>query len=137
MAGRRRVIELAIGEEDLAALRAIARSRTESANRVSGRGCCWPTGRTHRFLRMGRTLGVHHQTVQRCVERALVSVITLFHGLVRPLFDGLSGGWADHGPTRSSMPSCSRPSIGIGGRLAAPPLPHHRAYGSVHGGSAD
>ena len=27
--------------------------------------------------------------------------------------------------------------IGIGGSLAAPPLPHHRAYGSVHGGSAD
>jgi len=26
--------------------------------------------------------------------------------------------------------------IGIGGRLAAPLLPHHRAYGSVHGGSA-
>ena len=26
--------------------------------------------------------------------------------------------------------------IGIGGSLAAPPLPHHRAYGSVHGGSA-
>src|ERR1700730_19235434 len=23
------------------------------------------------------------------------------------------------------------PMIGIGGRLAAPPLPHHRAYGSV------
>src|SRR6478735_5863761 len=27
--------------------------------------------------------------------------------------------------------------IGIGGGLAAPPLPHHRAYGSVHGGSSD
>jgi hypothetical protein len=27
--------------------------------------------------------------------------------------------------------------IGIGGSLAAPPLPHHRAYGSVHGGSLD
>ena len=27
--------------------------------------------------------------------------------------------------------------IGIGGSLAAPPLPHHRAYGSVHGGSVD
>ena len=39
-----------------------------------------------------------------------LSVITLFHGLVRPLFDGLSGGWADHAPTRSSMPSCSRSS---------------------------
>ena len=67
----------------------------------------------------------------------IVSVITLFHGLVRRFFDGLSGGWADHAPTRSSMPSCSRPSIGIGGSLAAPPLPHHRTYGSVYGGSAD
>jgi putative endonuclease len=26
-------------------------------------------------------------------------------------------------------------AIAIGGSLAAPPLPHHRAYGSVHGGS--
>src|SRR6266446_4189871 len=25
--------------------------------------------------------------------------------------------------------------IGIGGSLAAPPLPHHRTYGSVYGGS--
>ena len=30
-----------------------------------------------------------------------------------------------------------RRSIGIGGSLAAPPLPHHRTYGSVYGGSAD
>ena len=28
-------------------------------------------------------------------------------------------------------------AIGIGGSLTAPPLPHHRAYGSVHGGSTD
>jgi transposase len=28
-------------------------------------------------------------------------------------------------------------SIGIGGSLAAPPLPHHRTYGSVYGGSVD
>jgi hypothetical protein len=27
------------------------------------------------------------------------------------------------------------PWIGIGGSLAAPPLPHHRTYGSVYGGS--
>jgi len=32
--------------------------------------------------------------------------------------------------------SCRKPSIGIGGAVARPPLPHHRAYGSVHGGSA-
>ena len=30
-----------------------------------------------------------------------------------------------------------RSAIGIGGSLAAPPLPHHRAYGSVHGGSTE
>ena len=34
MAGLRRAIELAIGEEDLAALCGIARSRTEPASRV-------------------------------------------------------------------------------------------------------
>jgi hypothetical protein len=28
------------------------------------------------------------------------------------------------------------PSIGIGGSLATPPLPHHRTYGTVYGGSA-
>ncbi len=28
-------------------------------------------------------------------------------------------------------------AIGIGESLAAPPLPHHRTYGSVYGGSAD
>jgi hypothetical protein len=27
--------------------------------------------------------------------------------------------------------------IGIGGSLATPPLPHHRTYGSVYGGSMD
>jgi hypothetical protein len=27
--------------------------------------------------------------------------------------------------------------IGIGGSLTAPPLPHHRTYGSVYGGSMD
>lgn len=31
----------------------------------------------------------------------------------------------------------SRTTIGIGGNLAVPPLPHHPAYGSVQGGSAD
>ena len=34
MAGRRKAIELAMSEEDLAALRAIARSRTEPASRA-------------------------------------------------------------------------------------------------------
>ena len=36
--------------------------------------------------------------------------------------------------TRRELPNvgvCCVPTIGIGGSLAAPPLPHHRAYGSV------
>ena len=53
MAGRRWAIELAIGEEDLAALGAIARSRTDQRAGLSERGCCWPTGKTDRFLRWG------------------------------------------------------------------------------------
>jgi hypothetical protein len=28
-------------------------------------------------------------------------------------------------------------AIGIGGRVAPPPLPHHRTCGSAYGGSAD
>ena len=51
MAGLRRAIELAIGEEDLARLVSIARSRTEPASRVERARCCWPTGKTPRSLR--------------------------------------------------------------------------------------
>src|SRR5712691_490678 len=37
----------------------------------------------------------------------------------------------------STFLSPMTPAIGIGGSLAAPPLPHHRTYGSVYGGSMD
>ena len=45
----------------------------------------------------------------------------------------------------AAMPACPKSAnfgsspfeIGIGGSLAAPPLPHHRTYGSVYGGSLD
>ncbi len=68
MAGLRRAIELAIGEEDLA--RAIARSPSEPASRVE-RARMLLAYRNPSFFAVGRALGVHHQTVQRCVERAL------------------------------------------------------------------
>ena len=67
----RQVFEMAIEAEDLSRLRAIARSRTERASRVEraqmllayrDNSCCFA---------VGRALGVHHQTVQRCVERAV------------------------------------------------------------------
>ena len=71
MAGLRRAIELAIGEEDLAALRAIARSRTEPASRVERARMLLAYRKDPSFFAVGQALGVHHQMVQRCVERAL------------------------------------------------------------------
>jgi hypothetical protein len=70
MAGRR-AIELAIGGEDLAALGAIARSRTEPASRVERARVLLVYREDPSFFKVGRAVGVHHQTAQRCVERAL------------------------------------------------------------------
>src|SRR5436853_1273027 len=71
MAAWRQAIELAIGEEDLAALGAIARSRTEPASRVERARMLLAYREDPSFFKVGRIVGVHHQTVQRCVERAL------------------------------------------------------------------
>src|ERR1700687_752831 len=70
MAAWRQAIELAIGEEDLAALGAMARSRTEAASRVERARMLLAYREDPSFFAVGRALGVHHQTVQRCVERA-------------------------------------------------------------------
>src|SRR5262250_4015680 len=71
MTAWRRAIELSIGDADLAALRAIARSRTEPAIRVERARMLLAYRENPSFFAVGRALGVHHQTVQRCVERAL------------------------------------------------------------------
>jgi len=71
MTARRRAIELAIGGEDLAKLVAITRSRTEPASRVERARMLLAYREDPSFFAVGRALGVHHQTVQRCVERAL------------------------------------------------------------------
>ena len=71
MAGWRQAIELAIGEEDLASLSTIARSRTEPASRVGRARMLLAYREDPSFFAVGQTVGVHHQTVQRCVERAL------------------------------------------------------------------
>jgi transposase len=72
VAGRRKAIELAMSEKDLAALRAIARSRTEPASRVERARMLLVYRDEPSFFQVGRAVGAHHQTVQRCVERALV-----------------------------------------------------------------
>src|ERR1700726_2930429 len=71
MTARRRGIELSIGEEDLARLVSIARSRTEPASRVERARMLLAYRKDPSFFAVGQALGVHHQTVQRCVERAL------------------------------------------------------------------
>jgi transposase len=71
MTAWRRAIELSIGEDDLAKLVSITRSRTEPASRVERARMLLAYREDPSFFAVGHSLGVHHQTVQRCVERAL------------------------------------------------------------------
>ena len=69
MAAWRRAIELSLGEADTAKLRSIAQSRTEPASRVERARILLAYREAPSFFAVGRALGLHHQTVQRCVER--------------------------------------------------------------------
>src|SRR4030081_1822861 len=71
MAAWRQAIELAIGEEYWAALGGIARSRSEPASRVERARMLLAYREEPSVFKVGRVARVHHQTVQRCVERAL------------------------------------------------------------------
>jgi hypothetical protein len=72
MAGWRRPIELAVNDEEVAALEEIGRSRSEPAIRVERARILLAYRESLSFFAAGRAVGVHHQTVQRCVERAAV-----------------------------------------------------------------
>ena len=67
----RQVLELSMEDEDLARLTVIARSRTEPASRVERARMLLAYREDPSLFAVGRALGVHHQTVQRCVERAV------------------------------------------------------------------
>jgi transposase len=71
MTAWRQVLALTIGDEDLSRLKSIARSRTESASRVERARMLLAYCENPSFFAVGRALGLHHQTVQRCVERAV------------------------------------------------------------------
>jgi transposase len=71
MAAWRRAIELSLGDEDTVKLRSIAQARTEPANRVERARILLAYRSNPSFFAVGRELGLHHQTVQRCVERAV------------------------------------------------------------------
>ena len=71
MARWRQAVELAMTDEEIGSLATIARSRTEAASRVERAQMLLSYRENPSFFAVGQRLGVHHQTVQRCVERAL------------------------------------------------------------------
>ena len=71
MARWRQAVELAMTGEEIETLTALSRSRTEPASRVSRAAILLAYREDPSFFEVGQRLGVHHQTVQRCVERAL------------------------------------------------------------------
>src|ERR1700693_4051255 len=71
MARWRPAIELAA--EEIENLTTLSRSRSEPARRVQRARRLLAYRETPSFYAVGRSLGVHHQTVERCIERALAS----------------------------------------------------------------
>ena len=72
MAAWRRAIELSLEDADVERLRSIAQSRTEPVSRVERARILLSYREDPSFFAVGQALGLHHQTVQRCVERAVV-----------------------------------------------------------------
>src|SRR3979490_2652028 len=58
-------------DEEVARLIALSRSRTEPASRVERAQMLLAYRENPSFFAVGKRIGVYHQTVQRCVERAL------------------------------------------------------------------
>src|SRR6202158_3365248 len=81
MSALRGVIDWAMGDAYLARLRSIGRSRTEPASRVERARMLLAYREDPSFFAVGRAMGVHHQTVQRCIARALA------HGPMEALDD--------------------------------------------------
>src|SRR5256884_2144718 len=71
MAKWRQAVELALTDEEAEVLTALSRSRTEPASRVSRAAMLLAYLEQPSFFAVGQRLRVHHQTVQRCVERAV------------------------------------------------------------------
>jgi transposase len=71
MAAPRQVIEISINETELIELEAIARSRTDWACRVERAQILLAYRADPSTYAVGRLIGVTHQTVQRCVNRAV------------------------------------------------------------------
>jgi transposase len=71
MAGWRHAVELAMSDEEIAQLTSVSHSRTERASRVERARMLLAYRENPSFFAVAHRLAAHHQTVQRCVERAL------------------------------------------------------------------
>ena len=71
MAGWRQAVALAMSEEQIEQLTSVSRSRTERVSRVERARMLLAYRETLSFFAVARRLGAHHQTVQRCIERAV------------------------------------------------------------------
>src|SRR5258708_38798554 len=67
----RQALEVVMTDEEVARLMALSRSRTEPASRVERAQMLLAYRENPSFFAVGQRLGVHHHTVQRCIERAL------------------------------------------------------------------
>jgi hypothetical protein len=70
MTASRRVVKFTIGKADLSKLASIARSRTEPVGRVERARVLLAYRQDPSFYAVGQALGMHHQKVQRYIERA-------------------------------------------------------------------
>src|SRR5712671_3124946 len=70
MTASRRVIKFTVGKADLSELESIARSRTEPVGRVERARVLLAYRQDPSFYAVGQALGMHHQKVQRYIERA-------------------------------------------------------------------
>src|ERR1700732_4077449 len=71
MATWRQALEVGMTDEEVARLMAVSRSRTEPASRVQRAQMLLAYRENPSFFAVAQRVGVHHQTVQRCIERAL------------------------------------------------------------------
>src|SRR5438309_6252665 len=71
MAGWRQAVELTMSDEQIEQLTSISRSRTERASRVERARMLLAYRESPSFFAVAQRLGAHHQTVQRCIERAV------------------------------------------------------------------
>jgi transposase len=71
MAGRRQVVDLAMTKAEIAQLTSVSHSRTERASRVERARMLLAYREDPSFFAVAQRLAAHHQTVQRCVERAV------------------------------------------------------------------